>query len=251
MDLRDRLDIEYAVGGSGNDLLLGNSLVNYLMGGDGDDTLDGGAGTDHYDGGAGNDVFIYYDADYISGGGGTDLWDASAKNTSVALYLDNLDDLENATGGSGDDLLSGNSLNNVLIGGAGNDTLWGAAGNDSLWGDAGNDTLDGGAGNDTLVGGAGNDWLTGGAGIDTYSFTTAGFGQDTISGATDNNQEMIDFSSFQSADATLSLNGGDDLTITIGGDKVTIAGWNLDPGHKPNSFIFADGIKTTNGASWS
>lgn len=38
--------------------------------------------------------------------------------------------IENATGGSGDDLITGNSANNILIGGLGNDTLAGGTGLD-------------------------------------------------------------------------------------------------------------------------
>ena len=47
--------------------------------------------------------------------------------------------VENVTGGGGNDTLTGNAANNVLIGGAGNDTLTGGAGNDTLTGGAGND----------------------------------------------------------------------------------------------------------------
>jgi Ca2+-binding RTX toxin-like protein len=50
--------------------------------------------------------------------------------------------LENATGGDGDDVITGNSAANTLMGGSGNDTLDGGAGND---------TLDGGVGTDTVV----------------------------------------------------------------------------------------------------
>ncbi|CAO3439761.1 M10 family metallopeptidase C-terminal domain-containing protein [Azospirillum doebereinerae] len=50
--------------------------------------------------------------------------------------------IENATGGSGDDALTGNDAANLLIGGAGDDTLTGGSGDD---------TLDGGTGTDTAV----------------------------------------------------------------------------------------------------
>jgi Ca2+-binding RTX toxin-like protein len=65
--------------------------------------------------------------------------------------------IENATGGSGDDILIGNAADNVLTGNAGDDHLLGREGNDRLHGGAGDDVLNGGAGNDTLFGGAGND----------------------------------------------------------------------------------------------
>jgi len=50
--------------------------------------------------------------------------------------------IENAIGGSGSDVLTGNQVANSLTGGAGNDTLTGSEGND---------TLDGGAGSDTAI----------------------------------------------------------------------------------------------------
>jgi serralysin len=55
--------------------------------------------------------------------------------------------IENARGGSGDDVIIGNAADNVIWGGDGNDTLYGGAGNDRLIGDAGNDRLYGGLGN--------------------------------------------------------------------------------------------------------
>jgi Ca2+-binding RTX toxin-like protein len=50
--------IENAVGGDGNDLLLGNTAANQLTGGAGDDRLAGGMGADTLIGGAGADIFV-------------------------------------------------------------------------------------------------------------------------------------------------------------------------------------------------
>ena len=50
--------IENAVGGSGNDLIIGNDASNRLYGNDGNDVISGGAGVDYVTGGAGNDTFI-------------------------------------------------------------------------------------------------------------------------------------------------------------------------------------------------
>lgn len=81
------------------------------------------------------------------------------KNIAVAFDVD----IENATGGSGNDELVGNTLSNALKGGAGNDTLYG-------WG--GDDQLEGGSGDDILQGGFGND---------SYIYAVGGsFGKDTI-----------------------------------------------------------------------
>jgi Ca2+-binding RTX toxin-like protein len=72
--------------------------------------------------------------------------------------------IENAMGGSGNDIITGNHANNTLFGGDGNDTLFGAAGNDVLFGMGGNDELQGGA---AL---AGYNQLWGGADTDTVSY---------------------------------------------------------------------------------
>lgn len=84
----------------------------------------------------------------------------SSKNNVAIAYNT---DIENATGGSGNDTITGNALDNTLLGNAGND---------KLTGNAGNDTLDGGLGNDKLIGGAGSDTLTGGAGNDVFLFNS-------------------------------------------------------------------------------
>ncbi|WP_369990396.1 serralysin family metalloprotease [Pseudomonas xanthosomatis] len=49
--------------------------------------------------------------------------------------------VENAIGGSGNDLLIGNQVANLLKGGAGNDILYGGGGADTLWGGSGADTF--------------------------------------------------------------------------------------------------------------
>jgi serralysin len=57
------------------------------------------------------------------------------------LYQDNAASLiENATGGSGDDMIVGNDTTNVLKGGNGDDSLKALAGDDTMWGGQGTDT---------------------------------------------------------------------------------------------------------------
>lgn len=85
--------------------------------------------------------------------------------------------IENATGGSGNDVLIGNRANNILTGNVGNDTLMGRDGNDTLIGGEGNDSLDGGAGKDILLGGIGIDRVVGGDGTDV---ATLGAGDDVF-----------------------------------------------------------------------
>ena len=105
--------------------------------------------------------------------------------------------IENATGGRGNDTLTGNSAANVLVGSLGEDWLLGDAGNDTLGGDDGQDTLQGGTGNDRLEGGKGNDFLfgesgldtmLGGTGDDTYAYEQAG---DVIVEAADEGRDRV------------------------------------------------------------
>ncbi|RAI72583.1 serine 3-dehydrogenase [Pseudomonas fluorescens] len=51
--------VEAALGGSGNDLLIGNAMANLLEGGAGNDILYGGGGGDTLWGGAGADTFVF------------------------------------------------------------------------------------------------------------------------------------------------------------------------------------------------
>ncbi|MDR2306715.1 MAG: serralysin family metalloprotease [Paucimonas sp.] len=53
------VSIENAIGGSGNDLLIGNALANVLKGGAGNDIIYGGGGADQLWGGSGADTFVY------------------------------------------------------------------------------------------------------------------------------------------------------------------------------------------------
>src|SRR5262249_41437960 len=70
----------------------------------------------------------------------------STPSASVGIRLGAADILENITGTSGNDTLTGNSLDNTLNGGAGNDTYrfvgYGHLGTDALVESTGNDTLD-------------------------------------------------------------------------------------------------------------
>ncbi len=90
--------------------------------------------------------------------------------------------IENAIGGDGGDVITGNAAvnniqgmrgNDTIDGRAGDDTLDGGAGNDALFGRDGTDTLIGGEGDDVLIGGAGNDVLMGGDGRDRASYADA------------------------------------------------------------------------------
>jgi Ca2+-binding RTX toxin-like protein len=66
-------------------------------------------------------------------------------------------EIENATGGRGNDLLIGNEFGNLLAGAAGKDTLLGGDGDDTLRGGKGRDILIGGDGADAFIYSSGGD----------------------------------------------------------------------------------------------
>jgi Ca2+-binding RTX toxin-like protein len=170
----DRIrNIEDVIGGAGNDKLTGDRLANGLIGGAGNDSLAGAQGADALIGGAGRDTLGGgAGSDALDGGTGLDTADYSDKTTAISVTLkgtglasvsvggtveDRVKNIENLTGGAGNDSLGGDGLANRLAGAAGSDTLSGGAGIDSLASGLGNDSLKGGIADDTLDGGAGTD----------------------------------------------------------------------------------------------
>ena len=67
------------------------------------------------------------------------------------IYIADFVTIENASGGSGNDLIRGNSTSNFLVGGKGNDSLYGHGANDVFEGGEGNDIIYGGEGVDILL----------------------------------------------------------------------------------------------------
>ncbi len=128
--------MENLTGGSGRDLLAGGPGANVLTGGAGNDTLLASAGGDILDGGTGSDT-----ADYSARPPGV-VVNLTAGAGSSSGDTDLIIAVENATGGTGADVLTGDGAVNVLDGGDGNDRLRGLAGADSLTGGAGADTVD-------------------------------------------------------------------------------------------------------------
>ena len=117
--------------------------------------------------------------------------------------------------------IKGNAKANTIYGGSAANTIYGYAGNDKLYGYGGNDTLSGGDGDDTLYGGAGTDTLTGGAGKDTFVYAN-GDGSDTVKDYTEGSDTL--YISSGSISATALANSDNDLVITVGSGKVTLAG---------------------------
>jgi Ca2+-binding RTX toxin-like protein len=155
-DVDTLISIENIVGGSAADTLVGDAADNLLRGNAGNDLLNGAGGNDTADYG----YLATALTATVNAGGTVTLVAVPGSDTDTLISIENL------TGGSGNDMLTGDGGTNVLTGGAGSDTLSGEGGNDTLIGGAG-DLLLGGAGDDVLIREGGDAWIVGGAGNDT------------------------------------------------------------------------------------
>ena len=178
-DADDRLQ-----GQDGDDALFGDAGNDILVGGAGDDEISGGAGldilraedgADQVYGGADNDtIFAHAGVALVDGGTGTDTLRVSgplAVNTAgvhvdltgvfdllglvapLTRFAEEISGIENVTGSTGNDFITGDGQVNVLRGGLGNDTL---------------------------VSGLGADVLVGGGGADVFVFTGTTGGADEL-----------------------------------------------------------------------
>lgn len=128
--------------------------------------------------------------------------------------------VENAIGGSGNDLLIGNSVSNELKAGAGNDILFGAGGADKLWGGVGSDTFVFAASNDSKPGAfdqildfvSGLDkidltGITNGTGLHFVNSFTGAAGDAVLTSSGGNSLLSVDFSGHGVADFLVSTVG--------------------------------------------
>jgi T1SS-143 domain-containing protein len=282
---------DYVNGGAGNDVITGGGGNDYLIGGSGNDTFNYGIndGNDVVDGGTGNDTLAITGTSgqdllyaYVTGGaitqvngstvtsiesitadlvGGTTDTLQYVTSDAVSVNLANgaatgftsISNIENVTGGDGNDTLIGSSVANVINGGNGNDTIRGGGGNDTIDGGAGIDLLDlsdstgplaftlvqsssptnvsatglgtdsyknmegviGTNFNDVITGSSSDDILIGGKGADQL---TGGGGSDTFryrAGDADVLDTILDFQTGSSGDV-LDLSG---LLASVSGNK--------------------------------
>jgi hypothetical protein len=173
------------VGGAGDDTLSGWSGSATLFGGDGNDSISGGLGFNRVNGNKGDDTIIGHSAsgDWLLGGQGNDLIDAS-----------------------------GSTGNNIINGNLGNDTVTGGAGADVLRGGQGDDVIHAGAGNPWIAGDLGNNTIYGGQGLDTFR---AGSGHDLINGWHAGDQVQV---ASGVTWTTAQVNGAVHITFSSGGE---------------------------------
>nr|WP_246408484.1 M10 family metallopeptidase C-terminal domain-containing protein [Parvularcula dongshanensis] len=139
--------IEDAIGGAGDDLLIGNSadpgFVDAMWLGDDGEPIAGAvvghSGSNLLDGGLGNDTVSYAAA---RGAVAIDLSDPGGVFDLGTEGVDTLRSIENLIGSRFGDRLFGDAGNNRLEGGGGADVLAGNGGYDTLIGGNGADTVD-------------------------------------------------------------------------------------------------------------
>ncbi len=191
------------------------------------------AGRDFYSATSSSDKLVFS----VWDGGGNDTLDFSGftQNQKINLHEASFSDvgglvgnvsiaqgvtIENAIGGSGNDLLIGNDVANVLKGGAGNDILYGAGGADKLWGGSGSDTFVYAASSDSTPGAAdkimdftsGLDKIdltaiTNGAGLHFGNAFTGAAGDAVLSNSGGNSTLAVDFSGNGYADFLVNIVG--------------------------------------------
>lgn len=205
---------------TGNDTALGGRGDDTLLGGDGNDNLAGGAGADSIDGGTGSDTANYSDFTAAV------TVDLAAGTSSDG---DRLSDIENVTGGAGNDTLIGNSGANILAGGAGNDTFVGGAGTDTFIGGSGSDTID----YSSVTGGGITAVLIDAAFPSARGVTQAGATGDAHGDLLSEIENLIgsagnDIFQGNSAANRLEGNGGNDTLYGLTGNDVLISGAGSD-----------------------
>jgi Ca2+-binding RTX toxin-like protein len=190
---------DFACGGKGNDVVLGDPTLgssagnDSLLGGEGNDSLTGGAGKDYVDGGPGNDLVLGGDNDDdVLGGTGRDVVNGGVGDDLAIGESATVDEYHTSTGiadinhseaaavfsskatGVDETESSGTPIDCVTQAydptkdtGTGNeDCVVGGPGKDAMYGGGGADTMSGDDGNDWMSGGSNGDSMRGGLGDD-------------------------------------------------------------------------------------
>lgn len=152
-------------------------------------------------------------------------------------------DIENAVGGGGNDVISGNDLDNTLTGNAGGDSLYGYGGNDTFY------YVDGvAAGSDEILdGGSGSDRIQ----VETFQ---DGFIFD-FRGLRAFNIDEFEFYGDYSTTAIFNAELLDNLNVPINGyyefsDNLLIDGWNAS-GIQETIHIYMDNVSFLDISGWA
>jgi len=234
-----------------------------LLGSPGDDIFFSGAGADVERGLGGDDRFIASEGDdRHEGGPGSDTIDMSeAYQAVVSLIsdtarsestgLDALNEVENASGSEGNDVMTGDFDANELYGRGGQDVLRGLAGNDVLRGGFNDfvpdlvDSLSGGPGDDLLDGGAPGEEtdnrdevdFTGSdipVVVDLTAGTATGEGNDTL-------VRVEDVIGSAGNDVLLGSEGTNELNGSVGDDRIEGRGGDDEMEGSPGNDTFVGG----------
>jgi VCBS repeat-containing protein len=251
------VNIENFVGGSGADIIdgSGTSTAHTFSGGGGADTITGGSANDTIFGATST---TSDDArDVIDGGGGNNTVSYAGYTTGLTVTLststitpvvvggsgdspsnsDTIINIQNFTGGSGNDSITGDSVANVLSGGGGADTITGGSANDTIFGatsttsDDARDVIDGGGGTNTVSYAGYTTGLT-----VTLSTSTAvvvgGSGDSTL-----NSDTIVNIQNFIGGSGNDSITGDNVANILTGGGGAD----TLDGKDGSDTYIFNPG----------
>jgi Ca2+-binding RTX toxin-like protein len=237
------------LGGAGGDELAGDRQFFFgeftgndsIAGGGGDDDIDGGDGDDTLEGGAGNDTFFFDTLDFdATGEYGNDAVDGGAGTDTLRLQASSAAVIDLAAGmmsGGGEG--GGGTASLASIENVAFNSDFGIR----VIGDAGANRIENLAGgsDDTLDGGAGNDTLSGGEGADDYLFTQApGAGNADLIGGFQSGEDQL----VLSGDAMPALGAGGNFSAN---DARFFAGGGVNSGQDASDRIV---YNTTTGQLW-
>jgi Ca2+-binding RTX toxin-like protein len=241
----------------------GGDTINGLAGSDtidglgGHDLINGGSGTDTIYGGSGDDTIRITASegltDIIRAGEVDEIRGDTLEllsNVSLAGFSAATSEIENLNGNNFSIIGTPSSETfdlRSLASMVGLRSVDAGGGHDKLFGSRFSNDLRGGSGNDRLAGGKSNDILTGGSGNDVFVFnldrSTSAIDRVVDFGDNSGNQDVLDLSgvfagitsgSFATWKGRYVQQSGSDSVISIGNDKVVLAGVKL------SSLDFAD-----------
>lgn len=136
-------------------MIIGTTRADYIRGSERDDILRSYGGADTIDGGFGTHDRLQINAldgtNGVTGPGANIDLAAGFGTTWLSPGVMILQNIEDVTGSTRDDVIQGNDSSNWLFGDTGNDTVGGGGGADIVWGGPGDNNLSGGSGFDYVA----------------------------------------------------------------------------------------------------